>query len=220
MRSSIAWLAFALLAATASWGSAAQPLTDGSSVSVSQAPASATSACVNLGHAGSPVEMDKVPAEIRPFVPARQQVEWLVCADLDGDGHMDYLLVTKTRALLPGLPTRTLQVLIRQESHDLAAVVSNDNAVQPPYSDGINGMPQVTAGREHFEIVNDSAGSGGGDTWLFRFVYLKKNKTWFLTRVVKALQGDAHPTDDFPYEKNARQLGRVAIGDFDFRKFP
>jgi hypothetical protein len=133
-------------------------------VSLAQAPASATSSCVNLGNSGSPIEMDKVPAEVRQFVPARQEVEWLVCADLDGAGLMDYLMVTKTRALLSGPPTRTLQILIRQKTLDLASVVSNNNAVQPPYNDGINGMPHVTARRGHFEIVNDSAGSGGADT--------------------------------------------------------
>jgi hypothetical protein len=190
-------------------------------VSLAQAPASTTSSCVNLGNYGSNVEMAEVPAEVRQFVPAREEVEWLVCADLNGDGLMDYLMVTRApRLLLSGPTARTLQILIRQKTHDLVSVVSNNNAAQPPSYDGINGQPYVKARREHFEIFNDSSGSGGADTWLFGFEYSKKNKTWFLTRVVKDLQGDAHPTGDLPYKKNRKQLGRIAIPDFDFRKFP
>jgi hypothetical protein len=67
--------------------------------------------------------------------------------------------------------------------------------------------------------MNTVAGTGGGDTHVFYFLYSPRERTWFLTRVEKELTGYAHSDDDVPYTELPDEFGRISIQNFDLQRF-
>lgn len=167
--------------------------------------------CLGLSGEGGWIPIDEVPTAVRPFVAGNESVMDLYCADLNGDGRPDYLLVTQDQEQT----RRTLQILLSGPDDKLTSVVQNEHVVQPPFA----GSFTIIARRNRFEVQNTSAGSGGGDTYLFYFEYSPREQTWLLTRVQKDLFGYAHSEDDNPYTRLPRDFGRVTIADFNLRAF-
>jgi hypothetical protein len=155
----------------------------------------------------------ELPAEVQPFVPEGQQVKWLYCGDVNGDGASDYVLVTEA-----GI--RTFQILLRASDGHLRSDVRNDDAVQGLADDEFTGAPALLVRKNKFVIINNSAGHfGTGESHVFYFEYSPEINTWILTRVDKDLQGGGQPEDDRPFHQTQKDFGRVTIGDFTYAKF-
>jgi hypothetical protein len=154
----------------------------------------------------------ELPAEVQPFVPEGQQAKWLYCADVNGDGVSDYVLVTEA-----GI--RTFQILLRASDGHLRSDVRTDDAVQGLEDDEFTGAPALLVRKNRFVIINNSAGHGSGESHVFYFEYSPEIKTWILTRADKELQGRGLPEDDRPLHRTPKDFGRVTIGDFTYEHF-
>jgi len=172
--------------------------------------------CPGMEAIVSVMETNELPPDVRSFVPEGEQPEWLECADLNGDGVSDYVLVTEESS---HLVRRTLQVLLRQSNGELKSVASNSHLVQIPAADGINGMPRVFVRKNRIVVVNSSAGSGGGDVLKFYFEYSPSESTWLLTRAEKSLVGYAHSDDDQAYVQRPGDFGHLTIADVQSKQF-
>jgi uncharacterized protein len=170
--------------------------------------------CPGLYGVGAAIPSKDLPAEVRDFVAMGDSAMDLYCANLSGNGRKDYLLVTQNQKDT----RRTLQILLRGPDGELRSVVRNPNVVQPPFDDGMGGYA-IIARRNRFEVMNTSAGSGGGDTYVFYFQYSPHERIWFLTRAEKVLTGYAHSSDDDPYTELPKDFGRITIEDFDLQRF-
>lgn len=170
--------------------------------------------CLGLYGVGAPIPLKDLPAEVRRFVAIKGFAMDLYCANLNGNGRNDYLLVTQNEKDTQ----RTLQILLRGPNNELRSIVKNPGVVQPPFDDGMGGYV-IIARRNGFELMNTSAGSGGSDTHVFYFQYSTRDKTWLLTRVEKVLTGYAHSNDDSPYTELPSDFGRVTVAEFDLQRF-
>jgi hypothetical protein len=166
--------------------------------------------CLGMTEPNSTVETKDLPLEVQSFVGDDERATDLYCADLNGDGLQDYLLVTQDR---------NMKILLRKPDGKLALAVSNGNAVQAPYDQGINGAYNVIARRNKFSVTNLSAGSGGGDTYVFYFEYSPAESTWILTRAEKSLSGYAHSDDDHGGKWLPRDFGLITFAEFNKAKF-
>jgi hypothetical protein len=157
-----------------------------------------------------------LPDEVQPFVldKVKEEVLWLYCADLNGDGRPDYLLVT-------ALATRYFQILIRQPDGKLQSVIRSENVLHPsPNGPGAD-MDGLSVQKMGFTVTNsDVYGAGGtGRVTVFRFRYSPKDKTWVLSRVSRGDWGPPTGAPDDSFEKTARDFGHVTISAFDYRDF-
>lgn len=155
----------------------------------------------------------ELPAEVQPFVPQGQQAKWLYCADVNGDGVSDYVLVTEAG-------NRTFQILLRGSDGHLRSDARTDDAVQGLADDGWSGAPILLVRKNKFVIINNNLGNfGTGESHIFYFEYSPEIKTWILTRADKELQGGGQLEDDRPFHQTPKDFGRVTIGDFTYAKF-
>jgi hypothetical protein len=162
---------------------------------------------------GADFSAAELPAEVQPFVPEGQQAKWLYCADVNGDGTSDYVLVTEA-----GI--RTFQILLRGSDGHLRSDVRTDDAVQGLGDDGFTGAPTLFVRKNKFVIINNSAGHfGTGESHVFYFEYSPEIKTWILTRADKDLQGGGQSDNDRPFHQTPKDFGRVTVGDFNYEKF-
>jgi hypothetical protein len=171
--------------------------------------------CLGMTEPGGTMGTAALPSEVQSFVANGEAATELYCADLNGDGLPDYLLVTQDQSQ----SKRTIQILLRKPNGQLTSAVSNANVVQPPFEDGVNGQHNIIARHNKFSVVNESAGSGGGVDHVFYFEYSKPAGTWILTRAERELTGNAHAE----YERGGtwvqKDFGRIEFSEFDRRRF-
>lgn len=110
-----------------------------------------------MSGAGAAIDKAALPGEVQPFVPVDEEATDLDCADLNGDGRDDYLLITRDKKL----SRRTTHILLRTADGKLSTALSNPNVIQTPAYDGINGSYTTIARRDRIEVINISAGSWG-----------------------------------------------------------
>lgn len=170
--------------------------------------------CLGMTEPGATIETAALPVEVRSFIVDGELATDLYCADLNGDGQPDYLLVTRDSKQTK----RTIQILLRRPNGQLVSAVSNANVVQPPFEDGVNGSHNVVARRNKFSVVNYSAGSGGGDEHVFYFEYSQSASTWILTRAEKEITGTVSE-DDRGGSWLPKDFGLITFGEFDRRQF-
>jgi hypothetical protein len=170
--------------------------------------------CLGVAGFESARDSGALPNEVRTFVPSGEHPMELYCADLNGDGLSDYVFVTEDEQHTK----RTMQILIRKPNGQLTSAVSNANAVQPPFEDGINGSHRINVRRNKFSIINVSAGSGVGDSHIFYFEYMQLENTWVLTRAEKEITGTAS-ADDRGGKWSQKDFGAITINEFDRRRF-
>jgi hypothetical protein len=171
--------------------------------------------CLGMTQQGGTMKTGALPSEVQSFVATDESATDLYCADLNGDGLPDYLLVTQNQSQTK----RTVQILLREPNGQLTSAVSNANVIQAPFEDGINGSHNIIARRNKFSVINVSAGSGGGDDYVFYFEYSQAASKWILTRAEKQLSGDAHSEDDRGHTWLPKDFGVVNFGEFDRRQF-
>jgi hypothetical protein len=168
--------------------------------------------CAKLDKPGATAR--DLPAEVRPFVldKDKENVRWLYCADLNGDGRADYLLVTE-------LLTRYFQILIRQPDGTLESVIRSENVFNANIGGG--DMDRLSVRKMGFAVTNDEANTPGssGRATVFRFQYSPKEKTWILSHASRSDWGQATGAPDDSFEKTPKDFGHVTINTFDYRDY-
>jgi hypothetical protein len=168
------------------------------------------------------LELDELPAEIRPFVEKGTSPLFFASADLNGDGLQDFVLVLERQKAKPSDPDiedrqRPLLILVQQSDGALKEVKRNEKVVYCSTCGGLMGDPfqGVVVEPKSFTVSHY-----GGSAWRWSidyvFNYSHEDKTWKLARVEQssfhAFEPDNvkrdvdHPPKD--YEK-------IDIADFD-----
>jgi hypothetical protein len=169
--------------------------------------------CVGLG-LGVEMETTSLPPDVQPFVFAGEVATDLECADLNGDGRPDYLLVTQTPITRlagqgPVAGKRVLQIILRQPNGALVSAFRNE-AIISPYSSSY----EIIARRNKFSIMNEQGGSGGGDFETAYFEYADNGHTWMLTRAIKKLWGGGQAESERDGTWTQKDFGRVTVSEF------
>ena len=139
--------------------------------------------------------------------------------DLTGAGHKDVLLVldppTTGKEKLGEGPNRTVLLLLRDASGQLAKVTSNSHVVLCATCGGVAGDPfgYVRIDGGSFTIVN---GGGSRERWSdeFTFTYAKDSQDWFVTKVNRQVS-DSETGHEKKIELTPHELGKVSFRDFD-----
>lgn len=163
----------------------------------------------------------KLPAELKPFVPAGYDPLSLDSADLDFDGVKDYVLVLQKKGDVDE-GSRPLLIITRAPDGSLKQRARNDKLVYCASCGGVMGDPfqGVEAGPGRFAVTHY-----GGSAWrwanAFRFAYSRRDATWQLVRVEEESFNSLDP--DKTLKKRLyippRDFGKIDIGDFDPNKF-
>ena len=169
--------------------------------------------CVGLG-LGVAMETSSLPPDVQSFVSAGEVATDLECADLNGDGRPDYLLVTQTPITSlagqgPVAGKRIFQILLRQPNGALVSAVRND-AIISPDSDSY----EIIARHNKFSVMNEQGGSGAGDFETAYFEYSDDAHTWILTRAVKKLWGSGYAEGERDGTWTQKDFGRVTVSEF------
>ena len=171
---------------------------------------------------GTYLALEELPPEVRPFVEQGTRPLSLDGADLNGDGHQDFVLVLETQKAGPSDPDieerqRPLLILVRQAGRDLKEVKRNDRIVYCSTCGGMMGDPfqGVEAGPKTFTVSHY-----GGSAWRwsvdYKFNYSRRDNTWQLVRVEET---SFHASDPDKVEEAVstppEHYGKIDIADFD-----
>ena len=163
----------------------------------------------------------KIPAQVKPFVEKGARAIAVESADLNGDGTMDFVLVTeKTTATTIGEDAdslRTLMILTSDAAGKLKLAKSNTEVVYCKSCGGAFGDPfdGIEAKRGSFTVVNY-----GGSAWRwserYQFNYSRTDKTWQLVRAESLSYNSTEPNKNFKTKiRTPKNFGKVDIADFD-----
>jgi hypothetical protein len=164
----------------------------------------------------------QIPAEVKPFVERGSRLLAIESADLNGDGHKDYVLVLeklKAKPSDPDLETgqRPLLVLLRKDGA-LKQVKRNDRIVLCSTCGGMMGDPfaGISAGPKTFSVQHY-----GGSAWRwsrdYKFNYSRLDDTW---QLVRAEESEFHAADPEHTTKTRvftppKDYGKIDIANFD-----
>jgi hypothetical protein len=175
-----------------------------------------------LAVSGEYIPMDKIPADVKPFIEQGTLPLALEAADLNGDGLKDRVLVLekqKKTALEAEMEEnqRPLLILIRESKGSLKLAKRNDKIVYCSSCGGVLGDPfqGIKASSKSFEVYLNG---GSRERWSFeyRFNYSRKDNTWQLARVRETyydtLKPNAETTEVYTPPKD---YGKIDIADFD-----
>lgn len=172
----------------------------------------------------------QVPAEVRPFVEEGTKAIAVEPADLNGDGHGDYVLVLERENPANDeddfpVNQRPLLILVRGENGRLAVAKRNERVVLCSRCGGVFGDPfeGVEAGLKTFTVHHY-----GGSNWRwknsYQFNYSRIDKTW---QLVRAEELSYHTSDVEKEESHVytppKDYGKIDIADFDpehYKKSP
>ena len=163
--------------------------------------------------AASQARADELPPGIVRLLPAGHEVIATETADLNGDGHGDYLVVTETEVphgdeLVEHLRSLFIVTTSADEKPRIAA--RNDRVVYCRECGGMFPDPfeGIVAQRNEFSVRNF-----GGTAWRwaneFVFRFSRRDRAWQLVKVVEGMFHIGSPEDD---------MTKTYIPDRDFRK--
>ena len=170
----------------------------------------------------SEISVDKMPAEIRPFVEPGTLPIFLATSDLNGDGRPDFVLVLERQKAKPTDPDieegqRPLLVLVRRADGSLKAAKRNDKVVYCSSCGGVMGDPfqGVEAGTKTFTVSHY-----GGSSWRwsvdYRFNYSRRDDTWQLVKVdEKNFHAMSSDVEERKVSTPPKDFGKIDIADFD-----
>ena len=163
----------------------------------------------------------KIPSEVNVFVGKEMTAIALESADLNGDGTMDFILVTeKTKAesdeSADAEDVRSLLILTRGRAGKLTLAKRNDKAVYCKTCGGVMGDPfaSVDVTRNSFTVNNY-----GGSSWRwsesYQFNYSGLDDTWQLVRVSSETFNSLIPKKVKTKIRTPKNFGKIDINDFD-----
>jgi hypothetical protein len=168
------------------------------------------------------LEVEEIPAEIRPFVEKGTSPLFFASADLNGDGLQDFVLVLERERAKPSDPDiedrqRPLLILVQQPGGIVQEVKRNEKIVYCSTCGGMMGDPfQGVAAEPKTFTVSHYGGSAWRWSVDYTFNYSKRDNTWLLVRVEEssfhAFEPDKIKTDVYISPKH---YGKIDIADFD-----
>jgi hypothetical protein len=166
----------------------------------------------------------KIPAEVQEFIGKGDHSIALEAADLNGDGTMDFILVTEKITAKTNDEeadsARTLMILTRTADGKLNLVKSNKQVVYCKSCGGSFGDPfdGFAAEKNSFTVHNY-----GGSRWrwsdVYQFDYSRRDKTWQLVLFQHSSYNSLDPNKVKTKTLTPKKFGKVDIADFDFEKF-
>lgn len=163
----------------------------------------------------------KISAEVKPFIEKGAAAIAVESADLNGDGAMDFVLVTE-----PSKPEaksdenngdeRTLLIIIRGADGKLTLAKRNSTVVYCKSCGGAFGDP--FAGIEvksNGFTVNNYGGSAWRWSESYQFNYSRRERTWQLVRVVQESFNALEPQKVKTVILTPKKFGKIDINDFD-----
>ena len=162
----------------------------------------------------------KIPAEVKPFVEKGAAAIAVESADLNGDGTMDFVLVTEP--LKPEAKSdedngdeRTLSILTRDREGKLTLAKSNREVVYCKSCGGVFGDPfaGIEAKRNSF-TVNNYGGSAWRWSESYQFNYSRIDKTWQLVRAESENYHTSDPNKVKTKIRTPKTFGKIDIADF------
>jgi hypothetical protein len=167
----------------------------------------------------------KIPDEVKVFIEKEMTAIALESADLNGDGTMDFILVTeKTKPQPTDDDTddlRSLIILTSDKTGKLTLAVRNEKIVYCRSCGGSFGDPfdGVEANRKSFTVYNYG---GSWQRWgdYYQFNYSRRDKTWQLLLVEK-ISYDSHYADKVKTKTfTPKKFGKINIAKFDPATIP
>ena len=163
----------------------------------------------------------KIPAEVKPFVEKGAAAIALETGDLNGDGAMDFILVTEKTKSETGDPDdaedeRSLLILVRDRAGVLTLAKRNEKVVYCRSCGGVMGDPfaGVEVRRNGFTVHNY-----GGSSWRwsesYDFNYSRRDNTWQLVRATEETFNALQPKKVKTKILLPRNFGKIDINDFD-----
>ena len=162
----------------------------------------------------------KIPAEAQVFIGKNDHAIAFESADLNGDGTMDFLLVTEPKtAKTMGEDAgneRTLMILTGDAAGKLKLAKTNKQVVYCKSCGGVFGDPfaGIDVKRNSF-TVNNYGGSNWRWSESYQFNYSRIDKTWQLVRAesesFNALDSNKVKTKI----RTPKSFGKVDIANFD-----
>ena len=163
----------------------------------------------------------KIPAEVKPFVEKGAAAIALETGDLNGDGAMDFILVTeKTKTETGGSDNaedeRSLLILVRDRAGKLTLAKRNEKVVYCRSCGGVMGDPfaGVEMRRGGFTVNNY-----GGSSWRwsesYEFNYSRRAATWQLVRATTETFNALKPKKVKTRILLPKNFGKIDINDFD-----
>ena len=162
----------------------------------------------------------RIPAEVKPFIEKGAQAIAVESADLNGDGTMDFVLVTEP--LKPEAKSdedngdeRTLSILTRDREGKLTLAKSNREVVYCKSCGGVFGDPfaGIEAKRNSF-TVNNYGGSAWRWSESYQFNYSRIDKTWQLVRAESENYHTSDPNKVKTKIRTPKTFGKIDIADF------
>lgn len=162
----------------------------------------------------------KIPVEAQEFIGKNDHAIALETADLNGDGTMDFILVTEPKtATTMGEDEeneRALMILTRDAEGKLKLAKSNKQVIYCKSCGGAFGDPfdSVEARRNGFTVYNY-----GGSAWRwgehYRFKYSRIDKTWQLVRAEEISYNSLDPEKTTKTKiLTPKKFGKIDIADF------
>ena len=164
----------------------------------------------------------KIPAEVKPFVEKGAAAVALETGDLNGDGTMDFILVTEKTKAEPGASDiaddeRSLLILVRGGgAGKLTLAKRNEKVVYCRSCGGVMGDPfaGVEVRRNGFTVNNY-----GGSSWRWSesyvFNYSRRDNTWQLVRATEETFNALEPKKVKTKILLPKNFGKIDINDFD-----
>ena len=161
----------------------------------------------------------KIPAEVKPFIEKGSAAIAVETADLNGDGTMDFVLVTeKTTATTMGEDAdseRTLMIITRDAGGKLKLAKRNSEVVYCKSCGGVFGDPfaGIEVKRNSF-TVNNYGGSAWRWSESYQFNYSRIDKTWQLVRAESESYHTSDPNKVKTKIRTPKNFGKIDIADF------
>jgi hypothetical protein len=163
----------------------------------------------------------KIPPEVKTFVEKGAAAIALETGDLNGDGTMDFILVTEKTKDETGDPDdaedeRSLLILVRDRAGVLTLAKRNEKVVYCRSCGGVMGDPfaGVEVRRNGFTVNNY-----GGSSWRwsesYDFNYSRRDNTWRLVRATEETFNALEPKKVKTKILLPKTFGKIDINDFD-----
>lgn len=154
----------------------------------------------------------------RTFIPTDYTVLGRAAADIDGDGHTDWVVALRNPCeKMNGDTTRPLLLLKGNGRGGYRLLARNDSVILCYNCGGVHGDPfqRIKAGRGWFS-VRHFGGSGWRWTRIITFAYDRHRKQFLLRSDAGRSWNDSWPKEGGPFRNRPQDFGLLAFEQFSY----
>ncbi len=168
------------------------------------------------------LEIDKLPSEIKAFIPEGYVPMDVSSGDLNLDTFPDVILIVKkpneseTSDVIDNPTKRPLLIILGEGNDKYKLAARNDNVVLCVSCGGAFGDPLsgISIKRGVFSVEH-YAGSNWRWTKIITFKYSAKDKNWFLSRIGSDSFHTSDPNKSKTTVKTVKNFGKVLFEKYD-----